>query len=63
MLDHDKARARALAKVFSAQELEYITDWIMAAEHTTDPHRNRVEDIIWKAHDMAMESYHSGQPL
>ena len=59
MLDHDKARAKALTKIFSAQELEYITEWIMATDHQSDPNRSRVEDIIWEAHGMAVQSMDS----
>ena len=65
MTPHDKARAIALTKIFSAQELEYITDWIMAAHDpdwimaaaiNSDQNQFRVEDIIWEAHGMAVQS-------
>lgn len=59
MTANDKARARALTKIFSAQELEYITEWITATDHQTDPHRSRVEDIVWEAHGMAVQSMDS----
>ena len=62
MTPHDLDRASALAKIFTAQELDYITDWIMASEHTSDTHRNRLEYLLWEAHGMAVKSQDSIRP-
>ena len=56
MLPYDKERATALAKLFTAQELDYITEWIMTRDATTNQNESRLEDIIWEAYHQAVEN-------
>ena len=55
MTPYDRTRAEALAKIFSAQELDYLTDLVLASDFQTDANRSRLEDIIWEAQRQSME--------
>jgi hypothetical protein len=50
MTPFDLDRAKALTKIFSAQELDYITEILLASKDSTD---NRVDAIIWEAFEQA----------
>ena len=56
MLQYDKDRAAQLAQLFTAQELDYLTDLVANAPHTDDPNQSRVEDILWKAFDITAQA-------
>lgn len=56
MLEFDKARAAKLAEIFTAQELDILTDWIEARDKPLyNSTEDRLEDIIWEAFVVAQK--------
>lgn len=56
MLQYDKERAAKLAEVLTAQELDILTEWIMARDKAFHQSaEDRLEDIIWEAAKVAQD--------
>jgi hypothetical protein len=54
MLEFDQKRVEALAKIFSAQELDFIVDRFSPGD-ALDPNQIRVMDIFYAALDKNLE--------
>jgi len=56
MLKFDQERAQRLAMVFTAQELDWLTDRLPAVDEVA-PNQARVLEVLYEAFSLAVEQF------